>query len=141
MAIMSAAFGALVRRVGAARLRTIGLLVSTSGATALALVAVAHHSGHAPTPVVWTLLAVAVAGMGWCIPGTTAIAQLAGRRFGGAASALQGGATFVVGAFATPLTGQIGHQSVLAMAVLMTALFTLAVTALLVTTRAGNARR
>jgi DHA1 family bicyclomycin/chloramphenicol resistance-like MFS transporter len=136
MAIMSASFGALVRRVGAVRLRNAGLLLSTTAATMLTLIAVIHHAGPAPTPVVWTLLALAVAGMGWCIPGTTAIAQQAGRRYGGAASALQGGTVFVVGALATPLTGLTGHQTVLTMAILMTVLFWCAVTTWLATNRA-----
>ena len=90
---------------------------------------------RSPQPT-WTLLAIAVAGMGWCIPGTTAIAQQAGRRYGGAASALQGGTVFVVGALATPLTGLTGHQTVLTMAILMTVLFWCAVTTLVSTSRA-----
>jgi MFS transporter, DHA1 family, multidrug resistance protein len=82
--------------------------------------------------VTWVLLAVVVAGMGLCIPGTTAIAQEAGRRSGGAASALQGGLTFTVGAAATPLTGLSGHQTVLVMAGLMALFLLCSVTALLV---------
>lgn len=81
----------------------------------------------------WVLLAIVVAGMGWCIPGTTAIAQEAGRRFGGAASALQGGLTFTVGALATPLTGLTGHQTVGVMAGLMALLFLCSVIALVAT--------
>jgi len=136
MAIMSVSFGMLVRRIGAVRLRNAGLLVSTVAVTTLTLIAVIHHAGPAPIPLVWTLLAIAVAGMGWCIPGTTAIAQQAGRRYGGAASALQGGTVFVVGALATPLTGLTGHQTVLTMAILMTVLFWCAVTTLVSTGRA-----
>ena len=47
--------------------------------------------------------------MGWCIPGTTSLAQEAGRRAGGTASALTGGLTFLVGAAVTPLTGVLGY--------------------------------
>ena len=138
MALMSASFGVLVRRVGAVRLRNTGLLLSTAAATVLTVIALIHHAAPAPTPLVWGLLAVAVGGMGWCIPGTTAIAQQAGRRYGGAASALQGGTVFVVGALATPLTGLTGHQTVVTMAILMTVLFWLAVTVLQSTRRSAR---
>jgi DHA1 family bicyclomycin/chloramphenicol resistance-like MFS transporter len=73
--------------------------------------------------VPWVLLCVVVAGMGLCIPGTMSLAQHAGRRAGGTASALTGGLTFVVGAAVTPLTGVFGYDSLLPLALLMTGFF------------------
>jgi DHA1 family bicyclomycin/chloramphenicol resistance-like MFS transporter len=64
--------------------------------------------------------------MGLCIPGTTALAQQAGRRSGGTAAALQGGLTFLVGATVTPLTGIVGYRTLLPMALLMAGFFLLA---------------
>lgn len=52
-----------------------------------------------------------------------ALAQEIGRYTGGTASALQGGLSFVAGSLALPLTGFVGHQTVLAMAVLSSALY------------------
>jgi DHA1 family bicyclomycin/chloramphenicol resistance-like MFS transporter len=86
----------------------------------------------APT---WALLAVVAAGMGLCIPATTALAQDAGRRFGGTASALQGGLTFGIGAAATPLTGLFGAETVTGMATLMATCFVGAAVALLAFSR------
>jgi DHA1 family bicyclomycin/chloramphenicol resistance-like MFS transporter len=78
------------------------------------------------------LLAIVVAGMGLSIPGTTAVAQEAGRRSGGAAAALQGGLTMTVGAAATPLTGLTGHQTVVVMAGLMSLFLLCSVAAMIV---------
>ena len=123
MAVASAAFRLLVARLGAARLRTAGLVASTGAALAVLVVAVADRSASLPLAVPWVLLAVVVAGMGWCIPGTTSLAQEAGRRAGGTASALTGGLTFLVGAAVTPLTGVLGYPTLLPMALLMTVFF------------------
>jgi DHA1 family bicyclomycin/chloramphenicol resistance-like MFS transporter len=129
MVIASLVFRLSVARLGPFRLRTIGLLGSTTAAIALAGYAIAAGSRIelAPTSV---LLALTVAGMGLCIPSTTAIAQEVGRRSGGTASALQGGLTFGVGAAATPLTGLTGAESVTGMATIMAALFLCATAAL-----------
>ena len=78
--VASAVFGATVGRLGAARLRTIGLLASAAAATVLAGYALARHPDQPVVAMTWVLLGVVVAGMGCCIPGTTAIAQQAGRR-------------------------------------------------------------
>jgi MFS transporter, DHA1 family, multidrug resistance protein len=132
MVVLSTLFGMTVRRFGPAALRNAGLAASTAAASALAAYALLRHPDPPLVGVTWVLLAVVVAGMGLCIPGTTAIAQEAGRRSGGAASALQGGLTFTVGAAATPLTGLSGHQTVLVMAGLMALFLLCSVTALLV---------
>jgi len=134
MAAASATFRFTVRIFGSARLRAVGLIASTAAATALAGYALAAGADVALTPT-WVLLAITVAGMGLCIPATTAIAQEVGRRVGGTASALQGGLTFGVGAAATPLTGLTGAQSVAGMAAIMSGLFLCALTALLVSSR------
>jgi DHA1 family bicyclomycin/chloramphenicol resistance-like MFS transporter len=117
------AFRALVGRAGAARLRTVGLLGSTAAAAGVLAVALTDRDATLPLAVPWVLLCVVVAGMGLCIPGTTALAQQAGRRAGGTASALTGGLTFVVGAAVTPLTGVLGYDSLLPLALLMTGFF------------------
>lgn len=120
MAAASSLFRVLVPRAGAARLRTVGLLASTAAAAGVLVVAVVDRDESVPLALPWVLLAVVVAGMGWCIPGTTALSQQAGRRSGGTASALTGGLTFLVGALVTPLTGFVGYRSLLPMALLMT---------------------
>ena len=132
MVVLSTVFGATVARVGAPVLRTTGLVAAATAATALAVYALVRHPDRPAVLVTWVLLAIVVAGMGLCIPGTTAIAQEAGRRSGGAASALQGGLTFIVGAAATPLTGLTGHQTVVAMAGLMSLFLLCSVAAVVV---------
>jgi DHA1 family bicyclomycin/chloramphenicol resistance-like MFS transporter len=134
MVVASLVFRLSVARVGPVRLRTIGLLGSASAAVALAGYAITAGSriALAPTSV---LLAMTVAGMGLCIPATTAIAQEVGRRVGGTASALQGGLTFGVGAAATPLTGLLGVESVTGMATIMATFFLCAVISLVLLRR------
>ena len=125
MALSSLAFRLLVVRVGAARLRTVGVLTACAASAALVVVALGDPGRHSPLAVPWVLLSVVVASMGWSIPGTTALAQQAGRRSGGTAAALQGGLTFLVGALVTPLTGILGYDSLLPMALLMLGFFVL----------------
>ena len=134
MAVAALLFRLTVIRFGAPMLRRIGMGVSTSASAALLAYAIVAGDSIALAPT-WVLLAIMVSGNGFTIPSTTILAQQAGRRSGGTASALQGGMTFVVGALATPLTGITGHQTVLVMALLSVVLFGLAI-ALLVTLRA-----
>ncbi len=132
MSAASVVFRAQVVRRGAARLRAVGLLASASAA--VLLVVVAALGGDDPSLAgVWVLLAVAVAGMGLVIPSTTVLAQEAGRRSAGTAASLSGGLSFLAGAAATPLTGVLGQQSVLAMGSMMAALLVGAVVASRVT--------
>lgn len=138
MVIASAAFRLVVGRLGPARLRTLGLVGSTSAGVVLLVLASFDRDASVPFAVPWVLLCVVVAGMGLCIPGTTALAQEAGRRAGGTASALQGGLTFLVGALVTPLTGLVGYDTLLPMAALM-AVFLVAGTVVLFAT--GSHRR
>ncbi|GAA4361811.1 multidrug effflux MFS transporter [Angustibacter luteus] len=125
MALSSLAFRLLVVRLGAARLRTVGVLTACVASAALVVVALGDPGPDSPLAVPWVLLSVVVASMGWSIPGTTALAQQAGRRSGGTAAALQGGLTFLVGALVTPLTGILGYDSLLPMALLMLTFFVL----------------
>jgi MFS transporter, DHA1 family, multidrug resistance protein len=139
MALASLCFRLTVARFGTVRLRAVGVLVSTSAVTLLAGYALTVGSRVALAPT-WVLLALAAAGMGLCIPATTALAQEAGRRVGGTASALQGGLTFGVGAAATPLTGLLGAETVTGMATLMAACYLGATVALVAFSGAPRAR-
>ena len=130
MAAGSIAFRHVVRRTGPARLRTLGLAVSTAAAVGLLVLALADPDARAPLAVAWVLLCLVVGGMGMTMPATTALAQEAGRRSAGTASALQGGLVFLTGALVTPLTGLIGYTSLLPMALAMAVFFGLAALAL-----------
>jgi DHA1 family bicyclomycin/chloramphenicol resistance-like MFS transporter len=123
MVVASIGFRALVGRVGPAPLRTVGVTVATAASAALVVVALTGPHAGSPLAVPWTLLCLVVAGMGLSIPGTMALAQEAGRRSRGTASALQGGLTFLVGAAVTPLTGLVGYDTLLPMALLMAGFF------------------
>jgi len=125
MALFSVLFRVLVVRAGAVRLRAIGITVSTLGAAGLPVVALAGPES-VPLAVPWALLCAVVGGMGFAIPAATALAQEAGRRSAGTASALQGGLTFVTAAAVTPLTGVLGYDTLLPMAVAMCVFFTTA---------------
>ena len=131
MVTTSLVFRLSVVRYGAPALRRIGIGISTGAAMALLIYAVVAGDSIALWPT-WVLLAIMVSGNGLTIPAATTLAQHAGRRSGGTASALQGGLTFTVGALATPLTGVTGHQTVLAMALLSVVLFSCAVALLVV---------
>jgi DHA1 family bicyclomycin/chloramphenicol resistance-like MFS transporter len=135
MVVTSVLFRLLVHRVAPARLRGIGLWMSSGAAVALLVVELVARDG-APLAAVWVLLAIAVAGNGFCIPATTVLAQAAGRRSSGTAASLTGGLSFLVGALTTPLTGVIGLQTVTVLAVAMATLSTAA----LVTSRVMRPR-
>ncbi|GAA4953530.1 multidrug effflux MFS transporter [Actinoplanes utahensis] len=122
MALFSLLFRLLVVRAGAVRLRAIGITVSTVGAAGLLVVALAGAPA-VPLAVPWALLCAVVGGMGFAIPAATALAQEAGRRSAGTASALQGGLTFVTAAAVTPLTGVFGYDTLVPMAVAMSVFF------------------
>ncbi|WP_428967138.1 multidrug effflux MFS transporter [Micromonospora fluostatini] len=115
-------FRLLVLRVGAVRLRTVGVVASTVAALGLLGAALADPA-TVPLAVPWALLCVVVGGMGFTMPATTALAQEAGRRSAGTAAALQGGLSFLTGALVTPLTGVFGYDSLLPMAASMSVFF------------------
>lgn len=121
MTMASISFRLAVTRVRPLVLLGTGLAISTAAGLVLALVAIATpRLGLAP---VWCLLIITVGGMGLTVSASTAVAQEAGRRYAGTASALRGGLVFLVGALATPLTGLIGDQTVAVMASGMTVFF------------------
>ena len=126
MVLTSALFRLLVMRMGPVPLRRYAITAQTT-AVAVLFVSVAVASHHRPSlAVVWVSLATMTAGLGMFFPANTAIAQQAGRRFSGTASALSGGLPLLVGSMTTPLTGALGSQTVLTMATLMIAFFALA---------------
>ena len=134
MVVATVTFRATVARLGAARLRTVGITFAAACGVGLLAVAVFVPAGRL-LALTWLLLAGVVAAMGLAIPATTTLAQHAGARSAGTASALQGGLVFLAGAAATPLTGLFGNASLLPMAVLMAALLLASSGALAFTSR------
>ncbi|WP_460444557.1 multidrug effflux MFS transporter [Angustibacter aerolatus] len=118
MVLVTVLFRLTVRRFGPARLRATGVAVAATAATALLVHALTAPGGGSFAPT-WVLLSVVTGAMGLSIPGTQALAQEAGARSAGTASALQGGLAFLVGAGSTPLTGLVGDRSLVPMAALM----------------------
>jgi MFS transporter, DHA1 family, multidrug resistance protein len=133
MALTSLLFRVLVDRGGVARLRTVGVLIGTTASIGLVVIGVLERQSLPPLVLPWILLCSVTAAMGLVIPATTALAQEAGRRARGTASALQGGLSFFVGALVTPLTGIVGYRSMLPMALLMAGFFLCASAYLLLT--------
>jgi DHA1 family bicyclomycin/chloramphenicol resistance-like MFS transporter len=126
MILSSVLFRLLVVRVGPHLLRRCAVIVQTVAVLALLVVcltAPGHHPALAP---VWVCLAVMTSGLGTFLPANSSIAQQAGRRSAGAASALTGGLPYIVGSATTPLTGWFGAETVLVMGVGMAVFFTLA---------------
>ena len=130
MVVTSALFRALVVRVGAARLRLIGLALAAAGAGALLVTALLGTETLSSLAAPWVSFSLVTAGMGLSIPASNVLAQEAGRRSGGTASALFGGLLFLAGSAVTPLTGLLGYDSLTPMALLMCAFFACAWTAL-----------
>ena len=113
MMTSSVIFRLLVVRVGPEILRRVAVIVQTLAVATL-------------FAVTWVCLSAMTFGLGTYLPANSSIVQLAGRRYGGTASALGGGIPFLVGAIMTPLTGVIGEQTVDAMATAMVVFFVLA---------------
>ena len=120
-------YRAFVMRLGPEVLRRVAFTIASAAVLALLAVALLAAPGVAPLPAVWVCLAVMTFGLGGYLPSNSAIAQREGRRYAGTASALSGGLPFLAGARTTPLTGLLGAQTVLVMAVGMSAFFVLAV--------------
>ncbi len=116
-------FRVLVVRVGAVRLRLLGLAVSSAGATILLVTALVGTAGLPSLGVPWVAFSCVTAGMGLSIPAAQVLAQEAGRRSGGTASALFGGLLFLTGSIVTPLTGVLGYHTLVPMALLMCSFF------------------
>src|SRR3954469_1423069 len=135
MALASGLVRMLVGRVAVPVFRGVGLALSCTGALVLGTSAVIAAPAAPPLPLVWPALTCVVAGMGFVIPSTTALAQEAGRRALGTASALQGGLAFLAGAAVTPLTGLLGYDSLVPMGLLMGGFFVGAVVLVLLPAR------
>jgi MFS transporter, DHA1 family, multidrug resistance protein len=123
LALASASLRMLVGRIALPVLRNVGLVLSCAGAVVLGASAVLAAPAAPPLALVWVALTCVVGGMGFVIPATTSLAQEAGRRASGTASALQGGLAFLVGAAVTPLTGLVGYDSLVPMGLLMGGFF------------------
>src|SRR6185312_3730560 len=98
-------------RVGAILLRRCAVITQTSAVTVLFAAAVLAPDHRPPLALVWGALAAMTAGLGCYLPANSAIAQNAGRRLSGTASALGGGLPFLTGSLTTPLTGAFGSQT------------------------------
>ena len=116
-------FRVLVVRVGAVRLRLVGLAIASTGAATLLVTALLGTRTLPYLGVPWVAFSMVTAGMGFSIPSGQVLAQEAGRRSGGTASALFGGLLFLAGSAVTPLTGVLGYHTLTPMAVLMSSLF------------------
>jgi MFS transporter, DHA1 family, multidrug resistance protein len=126
MVAASALFRLLVMRAGPVRLRGVALVTQTVGVVVLFVAVLVAGQHRPPLAVVWASLAIMTAGLGMYFPANTAIAQQAGRRYAGTASALGGGLPYLVGSLTTPLTGVFGSETVMTMATLMVLFFALA---------------
>ncbi|MBL7252702.1 Bcr/CflA family efflux MFS transporter [Paractinoplanes lichenicola] len=126
MVTTSVIFRLLVKRTGAVVLRRCAVVLQTAAVLVLFLITLLAAGHRPPLTVVWTALALMTAGLGLYFPSNAAIAQNAGRRFSGTASALSGGLPFLTGALTTPLTGALGSQTVMTMALCMATGFLLA---------------
>jgi DHA1 family bicyclomycin/chloramphenicol resistance-like MFS transporter len=118
-------FRMLVVRVGAIRLRLVGVAMASTGAAALLVTALIGARALPYLAAPWAAFALVTAGMGLCIPSGQVLAQEAGRRSGGTASALFGGLLFLAGSAVTPLTGVLGYHTLIPMALLMCTFFAL----------------
>jgi DHA1 family bicyclomycin/chloramphenicol resistance-like MFS transporter len=127
MAVASLLFRLVVVRAGALRLRIAGLVPATVAALGLVVIGLAERQALPPLALPWGLLCCVTFSMGLVIPASTALAQQAGDRARGTASALLGGLSFFAGALVTPLTGIVGYRSMLPMALLMAGFFSCAV--------------
>ncbi|MEU1593526.1 multidrug effflux MFS transporter [Streptomyces sp. NPDC005708] len=106
----------LVGRVGLDKVLATGLAVITLAATALLLMSagVLGEVGLAP---VAAALFVLMSAMGLAMPNTQALALMRTRHNAGAASALLGTTSFLIGAVASPLVGIAGEHTAVPMAV------------------------
>ena len=129
MVTSSVLFRALVMRTGPVLLRRWAVVIQTTAVATLFLACLVAPGHQPPLAVVWVALAGMTFGLGSYLPANASIAQQAGRRYAGTASALGGGLPFLSGSLTTPLTGALGHQTVFTMATCMAIFFALAATA------------
>jgi DHA1 family bicyclomycin/chloramphenicol resistance-like MFS transporter len=124
MVLASVGFRLTVTRLGSQRLRGIGLRTSAASGAAL-LTAAAIDGQNTPLAIVWTLLALALAGMGITVAAASVLAQQAGARSAGTAASLFNGIGYLVAALAAPLTGVLNGDSLAVMAGLFAGFFAL----------------
>ncbi|GHF81418.1 multidrug effflux MFS transporter [Streptomyces thermodiastaticus] len=110
----------LVGRVRLDRVLAVGLVVVILAATALLLMASGVFGEVGLTPVAAALF-VLMSAMGITMPNTQALALMRVERHAGAASALLGTSSFLVGAVASPLVGIAGEDTAVPMAVVQLA--------------------
>jgi len=110
----------LVGRVSMDKVLAVGLAVITLAATALLLMATGVFGEAGLFPVA-TALFVLMSAMGLAMPNTQTLALLRTRHSAGAASALLGTTSFLIGAVASPLVGIAGEDTAVPMAVVQLA--------------------
>jgi DHA1 family bicyclomycin/chloramphenicol resistance-like MFS transporter len=106
----------LVGRVDMDKVLGFGLAMITLAATALVLLTTGAL-GHATLPEIAAALFVLMASMGLVLPTANTQALLRTRKHAGAASALIGTSSFLVGAVLSPLSGVAGDGTAVPMAV------------------------
>ncbi|MEV8065342.1 multidrug effflux MFS transporter [Streptomyces sp. NPDC085995] len=106
----------LVGRVRLDRVLAVGLVVVILAATALLLMATGAFGAVGLAPVAAALF-VLMSAMGVTMPNTQALALMRTKHSAGAASALLGTTSFLVGAVASPLVGVAGEHTAVPMAV------------------------
>lgn len=135
MVASSVLFRVLVHRTGAVVLRRAAMTTQTTGVVLLFVSTLLAPGHRPPLALAWAALATMTAGLGMYLPSNAAIAQAAGRRSAGTASALGGGLPFLAGSVTSPLTGLLGHETLLTMASCMVVLFLLAAVTAVATRR------
>ncbi|MGY1501356.1 multidrug effflux MFS transporter [Streptomyces sp. QTS52] len=110
----------LVGRVSMDKVLALGLAVITLAATALLLMSTGVFGEAGLFPVA-TALFVLMSAMGVAMPNTQTLALMRTRHSAGAASALLGTTSFLIGAVASPLVGIAGEHTAVPMAVVQLA--------------------
>jgi DHA1 family bicyclomycin/chloramphenicol resistance-like MFS transporter len=128
----------LVGRVRLDRVLAVGLVVVILAATALLLMATGVFGAVGLAPVAAALF-VLMSAMGVTMPNTQALALMRTERNAGAASALLGTTSFLVGAVASPLVGVAGEHTAVPMAVVQLAAALAALACFVGMCRPGNA--
>ncbi|MEU8591260.1 multidrug effflux MFS transporter [Streptomyces sp. NPDC048664] len=127
----------LVGRVALDKVLATGLAVVTLAATTLLLLStgVLGRTGLVPVAVA---LFVLMSAMGLTLPNTQALALMRTREHAGAASALLGTSSFLIGAVASPLVGIAGEHTAVPMAVVQLAAALVAATCFVALCRPWN---
>ena len=137
MLVAGVLFGRLAGRMPLATLLRIGTGTALLAAATLTVLLLA---GVSTLPTTWLCLLVTTAGLGMMLPAATTVAQAIGRRAPGATSGLVGGAQFVLGAAAAPVTGAFGVASATPTAAVVLVSLLVAAVALGVTARSAGHR-